>query len=81
LISRNIAPQDPVRKAAFDAALESLPGRGKWSVLLALEKTDEEWIGEAGNGPDDQKGGRKHWSYSEELGLHERKTPESISPA
>jgi CRISPR-associated endonuclease/helicase Cas3 len=47
LIARAVEPSSPARQAAIEAALETLPGKGRWSVLLPLELTDADGIGEA----------------------------------
>ncbi len=47
LIARAVEPVSAARKAAVGAALETLPGKGRWSVLLPLEHTDAGEMGEA----------------------------------
>jgi len=72
LIARTAEPDDPTRKAVFTALLETLPNKGQWSVLLALEETSEGWIGEAWSGETERKSATlKRWRYSEDFGLRE----------
>ena len=71
LIARTAVPEDAVRKAVFDAVVESLPNLGKWSVLLALEETSEGWGGEAWGRLGDQAEVLRRWRYSDEFGLRE----------
>lgn len=72
LIARTAEPGDPARKAVFAALLETLPNKGQWSVLLALEETSEGWVGAAWSGETEHKPAvLKCWRYSEDFGLRE----------
>ena len=44
LIARAVEPESATRKAAIEAVHENLPGEGRWSVLLPLDKTSEDWL-------------------------------------
>jgi CRISPR-associated endonuclease/helicase Cas3 len=71
LIARTAEPRVPERKAVFAALLETLPNKGQWSVLLALEETPEGWIGEAWSGETDRKPPTlTRWRYSTATGLN-----------
>lgn len=70
LIARSAEPSDPARKAVFAAVLETLPNKGQWSVLLALEETPEGWVGEAwGSATDSRAPTLSRWRYSPFTGL------------
>ena len=72
LIACTAEPGDPARKAVFAALLETLPNKGQWSVLLALEETSEGWGGTAWSGGTEHKPAvLKRWRYSEDFGLRE----------
>jgi CRISPR-associated endonuclease/helicase Cas3 len=71
LVARSAEPSDAARKAVFAALLETLPNKGQWSVLLALEETAEGWVGEAWSGETDRKPATlTRWRYSTATGLH-----------
>ncbi len=75
LIARTADPVAPARKAVFAALLETLPNKGQWSVLLALEETPEGWVGEAWKTPLEKQAVLGRWQYSNEFGLREIKAP------
>lgn len=71
LISRTAEPKEAARKAVFDAVIESLPNKGQWSVLLALDETSDGWVGEAWSGESGFKPSiLNRWCYSPATGLH-----------
>ncbi len=75
LIARTAVPEDAARKAVFDAVIESLPNKGQWSVLLALEETSDGWIGEAWSGESDSRPSTlSRWHYNAATGLQAVKT-------
>ena len=79
LIAASFEETDPVRKAAVDQLLLSLPGKGKWSVLLPLDEVAGEWIGKALSRPEEGKAAQeKVWRYSSELGLVEVQAPNDV---
>ncbi|HEU4621344.1 MAG TPA: CRISPR-associated helicase Cas3' [Burkholderiaceae bacterium] len=47
LIAQSVEPVEPNRRAAWEQAIASLPGQGRFSVLMALDERDERWVGEA----------------------------------
>lgn len=70
LIARTAVPKDTTRKAVFDAVVESLPNKGQWSVLLALEETREGWVGQAWSGESDSRPATlNRWRYDGATGL------------
>jgi CRISPR-associated endonuclease/helicase Cas3 len=71
LIARSAEPSATARKAVFAGLLETLPNKGQWSVLLALEETPEGWVGEAWSSETDRKPARlTRWRYNTATGLH-----------
>ena len=67
---------DPDRESVVLAALETLPDKGKWSVLLALEEQAGRWVGRAlAPGKDNQASRPVFWRYDFEAGLIREKTP------
>jgi CRISPR-associated endonuclease/helicase Cas3 len=72
-IARAVEPVSPARKAAVAAALETLPAKGRWSVLLPLEHIESEWVGEAWTAPSGNGGERRlAWRYDAEAGLRQQ---------
>lgn len=69
LIARAVEPVSSARKAAIEVALETLPGKGRWSVLLPLEHTQAGWVGEAVGA---SRTTPTQFIYSESHGLVER---------
>ncbi|HMM72805.1 MAG TPA: CRISPR-associated helicase Cas3' [Rhodocyclaceae bacterium] len=47
LIARAVEPESPARKTAIEAVRDTLPGQGRWSVLLPLEETSNGWVAPA----------------------------------
>lgn len=74
LIAQRKEEEDPVREAAVQELLETLPGGGKWSVLLALSKEKVGcWVGQAlGKAAAAQPAEPRWWSYDPGFGLVER---------
>ena len=73
LIARAVEPVSAARNAAVEAALETLPGKGRWSVLLPLEHTDAGWVGEAWAAPTPSAAERRlMWQYDAEVGLRQQ---------
>lgn len=71
LIAHTAEPDAPARQAVFAALLETLPNKGQWSVLLALEETPEGWVGKAWSRETERKpGALTRWRYSTGTGLH-----------
>lgn len=70
LIARRAPDSDPMKERAIRAVEESLPDKGKWSVLLPLHGNGDGWIGVAERAPvagatDD----RRLWKYDRQCGL------------
>ena len=80
LIARTAEPVAAARKAVFAALLETLPNKGQWSVLLALEETPEGWVGEAWSTPAGKSEVLGRWQYSDECGLREVTAPSGCPP-
>jgi CRISPR-associated endonuclease/helicase Cas3 len=73
LIARAVEPASAARKAAVEAALETLPAKGRWSVLLPLEYSDVGWVGEAWAAPTPSAAERcLMWQYDAEVGLRQQ---------
>lgn len=73
LIARAVEPASAVRKAALEAALETLPAKGRWSVLLPLDHTRAGWVGEAWTAPARYLGERRLvWFYDAAGGLRQQ---------
>jgi CRISPR-associated endonuclease/helicase Cas3 len=79
LIARAVEPSSSVRQAAIDAVFETLPGKGRWSVLLPLERADTGWVGQAWAAPTRSAGERRLvWRYDDARGLHQQdSTPDA----
>jgi CRISPR-associated endonuclease/helicase Cas3 len=72
LIARAAEPSSPVRKTAVEQLLQTLPNKGRWSVLLALDETPQGWVGEAWNAPTGKKAERLlSWAYDSHMGLRQ----------
>ena len=72
LIARAAEPEGIVRKAAVEQLLESLPSKGKWSVLLLLDQSQQGWSGEAWAAPDREGKERLlEWIYDPLTGLRQ----------
>lgn len=78
LIARSAEPADPARQAVFAALLETLPNKGQWSVLLALDETPEGWVGEAWSGESAFRPSTlTRWRYDAAGGLQAMKNGET----
>lgn len=72
LIAKTAEPAAPARKAALEQILSTLPCKGQWSVLLALDKTDSGWVGKAWNKPPRDKPAQMlTWVYEQQTGLRQ----------
>jgi CRISPR-associated endonuclease/helicase Cas3 len=72
LIARRAESTSPTREAVIKKLLLTLPGQGRWSVLLPLDKTPEGWIGEAWSASGSYKGERLlQWTYDPANGLRQ----------
>lgn len=70
LIARPSEATTTQRKAAVERAMESLPAKGKWSVLLPFEETSQGWIGAAWTAATKSKAERLlKWIYDPVTGL------------
>ncbi len=68
-INERVAEVSGVRETAVQAAMQTLPDQGRWSVLLVLEGDDAMgYRASAYSGPDGKKTA-KTWSYSRAYGL------------
>ncbi|MGL1834882.1 CRISPR-associated helicase Cas3' [Rhodocyclaceae bacterium SMB388] len=79
LIAQRVTESDPARERTIQEAEASLPDKGKWSVVLALRKTDEAWVGtafamEKKSAPPKQL----HWRYDEARGLEQMQSTEYL---
>lgn len=70
LIAEAVPPTDPEELRAWEAAKQTLPDQGKWSVLLPLKPTPQGWIGQA-VGKQGSRSIGKQWIYNEQFGLLE----------
>ena len=72
LIAEAVPPPTPARRAALEQLLPTLPNKGKWSVLLALDKTVHGWVGQALNRPPRDRPVQKlTWCYDRQMGLRQ----------
>lgn len=70
LIAQRVTESDPEREQAIQEAEALLPDKGKWSVVLALSKVGDEWIGVAKAPSADEKAGdERGWLYDDKRGL------------
>lgn len=71
-------PASETRLAALKAVKESLPGKGRWVVVLPLELIDGHWVGQAlGAPPNDKQPARlRIWRYDERMGLLAEEAPD-----
>jgi CRISPR-associated endonuclease/helicase Cas3 len=79
LIAKRMQESDPRRERAVLDAMESLPGKGKWSVLLVLQSDGSGWRGAAWtaaqiNGPPRML----TWRYDNFGGLQQVDTSENV---
>ena len=81
LIAAAIPEQSPTRGAALKAQLESLPGGGKWVVLLALENRGARYLARAqGMANEGQPPRMDLWRYDRKVGLVREEAPDERSP-
>jgi len=70
LIAKSAEPEGAARKAALEQALLTLPGGGKWCVLLPLEKGHQGWTGAAWSKTTAQRPEQRlSWVYDSLSGL------------
>ncbi|MBN8492951.1 MAG: CRISPR-associated helicase Cas3' [Burkholderiales bacterium] len=70
LIASAVPPSSPVRAAAVEAALEAMPGGGKWVVMLALdESTGIPLVQAQAATKDDSPAKITVWRYDTAMGL------------
>jgi CRISPR-associated endonuclease/helicase Cas3 len=72
LIAKTCVPNSALRQAALERQLEKMPGKGQWSVTLALDETADGWVGEAWCKPRPDKS--EHtltWIYDPQTGLRQ----------
>lgn len=72
LIARAAEPSGPARKTAVEQLLQTLPNKGRWSVLLMLDETPLGWVGEAWSAPTNHRLERLlKWVYDPLMGLRQ----------
>lgn len=72
LIATAVEPSSAVRQAALAELLLTLPGKGQWSVLLALDETPNGWVGKAWSKQPGNKPAQKlTWAYDTHMGLRQ----------
>lgn len=72
LIARAAEPSSPARKTAVEQLLQTLPSKGRWSVLLPLDETPRGWIGDAWSAPTGHRTENLlKWVYDPLTGLHQ----------
>jgi len=72
LIAAAVEPSSPARKAALEQLLPTLPNKGQWSVLLALDDTAPGWVGQAWSKPlRDRPAQKLTWAYDRQMGLRQ----------
>lgn len=79
LIARRVPETDAAKEQAVQEAEALLPDKGKWSVVLALRKIDEVWVGTALSIEHDKTPARQlRWRYDGVRGLEQMKTAEPL---
>ena len=72
LIATAVEPSSPARKVALEQLLTTLPNKGQWSVLLALDDTARGWVGKAWSKPPRDRPAQKlTWAYDRQMGLRQ----------
>ena len=72
LIARAAEPSGPERKMAVEQLLQTLPNKGRWSVLLMLDETPLGWVGEAWSAATNHRPeGLLQWVYDPLMGLRQ----------
>lgn len=69
LMSGAVPPATPARQATLEAVRESLPGAGKWVVVLALEELAGVFTGTGSSLAKDGSERLTRWQYSRSSGL------------
>ena len=70
LIARPVEPDSFARQAELQRVMDSLPDKGKWSVLLPLEQIDGAFIGAAWAAAQGRNPERcQTWAYDDRAGL------------
>ncbi len=79
LIARRVPETEAAKEQAVQDAEALLPDKGKWSVLLALRKIDEAWVGSALSIEHDKTPARQlRWRYDGVRGLEQMQTAELL---
>ena len=72
LISRAADEASVERQEIVQQVTETLPGKGRWSVLLPLESVDGVWVARAWTAPGDRRKERQlQWLYDPIKGLQQ----------
>ncbi len=72
LIARRAEASSPIREATIEQVLQTLPNKGKWSVLLALDEKSHGWTGRAWSAPRHNEPERLlTWMYDPIAGLRQ----------
>jgi len=72
LIARAAEPSSPARNTAVEQLLQTLPNKGRWSVLLPLDETPRGWVGQAWSAPTSHRTENLlNWVYDPFAGLHQ----------
>jgi CRISPR-associated endonuclease/helicase Cas3 len=80
LIARPVEPASLARQVELQRVMDSLPDKGKWSVLLPLEQIDGAFIGAAWAGPQGREPERQQaWAYDDRTGLRVRPAAQAAS--
>ena len=79
LIARRVPETDAAREQAVQEAEASLPDKGKWSVMLALQETGDAWVGSAFSIAEKDTPSRQlRWRYDGARGLEQMRTAEPL---
>lgn len=77
LIAQRAPEADPMLEQAIREAEESLPDKGKWSVLMAMQHGDHGWTGSALTMPKEHKPQQRlPWRYDARRGLEQMESTE-----
>ena len=81
LLASTPQPEDTARQQEFLCVTEQLPAKGKWSILLTLEKNkNSRWQAQAWNGESPGKPAQlRLWEYDDNIGLRLAADKESIN--
>lgn len=81
LIDQPLLPDSAARQVALTAARASMPGGGKWVVLLALEAREGRFVADALTLAGSRQSPRRlRWGYDARTGLVADVTPGGMSP-